>query len=170
MRLHLGSGNKRIPNFKNVDIRGNVNVDVVADVRNLHMFPTKSALEMYFCHGMEHLTYDDAAKALSEWRRVLIDGGRLRLSVPDFDKLVQLYRQRGLDKHVRAMICGGMDYEHNIHYSVWTYHVLEHFLTEAGYSGIRRYNPSDFLPDNYFDWSMLEIDGIAISINVEATA
>lgn len=170
MKLHLGSGNKRIPGFKNVDIRNDVDTDIVADVCDLYMIHNRSVDEIYFCHGMEHLTYDGAARALKEWRRVLVGGGRLRLSVPDFDKLVQLYGRRGLDKHVRAMICGGMDYEHNIHYSVWTYDVLEHFLSEAGYSGIRRYDPADFLPGNYFDWSMLEVDGIAISINVEATA
>lgn len=170
MKLHLGSGSKRIPGFTNVDIRMDVSPDILADVRFLDNIHNNIVDEIYFCHGIEHLRYHDVPLALQEWRRILRPGGLLRLSVPDFRAILKLYSQRGLDAQVRAILNGGQEYIHNVHYSVWDKDSMYEILDDNGFGDPRPYNPKSFLPQNYFDYSMLTVDGIAISLNVEADA
>lgn len=179
MKLHLGSGKNRIPGFLNVDIRPEVNPDIVSNAVSLPMIDTDSVDEIYFCHGIEHLKYAEVQPALAEWKRILTPGGLLRLSVPDFAALCGIYASKQPRKlHlIRGALSGGQEYPDNIHYSAWDEMTLVEVLTIAGYSNIWRYDARRWLVATfgkpslrgiYFDWSIGRIAGVDISLNVVA--
>jgi hypothetical protein len=52
-------------------------------------------------------------------------GGVLRLSVPDFDKLIDVYNASGKSmESITNRLMGGQDHQYNIHYSVFNYRRL----------------------------------------------
>lgn len=82
-KLHIGSGNERLPGWINIDLLPLPGVDVVADVTaGLHF----SDVEAIFAeHFLEHLRLDKAIDFLVESHRVLRPGSWLRLSTPNLD-------------------------------------------------------------------------------------
>ena len=167
MKLHIACGEKRLPGFTHVDIRPEVNPDIVADASNMSMIPSHSVEEVYFCHGIEHLSLEDARQALREFRRVLRLGGVLRIATGDFTVLSWMYTIDHVPlRTIRAAIMGGQDYLANTHYSVWDFEVMKEELEHAGFTDVSRYNAEQWLPDGYWDWSIGEIAGECISLNV----
>ncbi|HYX25847.1 MAG TPA: methyltransferase domain-containing protein, partial [Thermoanaerobaculia bacterium] len=83
LRLHIGSGNVRLPGWTNVDAQRLPGVDVVADVtRGLDFADAEAVFSEHF---LEHLAVDDALRFLLEAHRVLMDGGWVRLTTPNLD-------------------------------------------------------------------------------------
>jgi len=54
-------------------------------------FPDGSADAIYSSHMLEHLYFDDAQRALREFRRLLSPKGILRLALPDSEKLASAF-------------------------------------------------------------------------------
>jgi SAM-dependent methyltransferase len=79
LRLNLGSGNRPLPGFVNVDSRQLPTVDVVADVRSLP-FKNGAAIEVEASSLLEH--FRDPYEVLDEIHRVLAPAGVLRVRVP----------------------------------------------------------------------------------------
>jgi predicted SAM-dependent methyltransferase len=172
MKLHLGCGNKKLSGYKSVDIRPEVKPDVVADVRDLHMFDNNSVDEVYFCHGLEHIPEDEVHEALEEWQRILKPGSWLYLAVPDFEMLVGMYcnGEWTLAPPITSALMGGQDYDHNFHYSLWDEHKLRMALESAGFHHISRYHAHKYLPDGFMDWSARKVGGLCLSLNMRALA
>ncbi len=79
LRLNLGSGNRPLAGFVNVDARELPTVDVVADVRELP-FPDGSVAEVEASSLLEH--FRDPYAVLDEIHRVLEPDGVARFRVP----------------------------------------------------------------------------------------
>lgn len=79
LRLNLGSGNRPLAGYVNVDSRALPTVDVVADVRSLP-FPDGSAAEIEASSLLEH--FEDPYAVLDEIHRVLAPSGVARFRVP----------------------------------------------------------------------------------------
>jgi ubiquinone/menaquinone biosynthesis C-methylase UbiE len=79
LRLNLGSGNRPLPGFVNVDARQLPTVDVVADVRSLP-FEDGTAAEVEASSLLEH--FRNPYEVLDEIHRVLAPAGVLRVRVP----------------------------------------------------------------------------------------
>ena len=76
-------------------------------------------------------------EVLWEWRRILKPDGILRLSVPDFDALVNIYEACGRDiDSIAAPLMGGQDFAENIHYSVFNLKYFSCLLIEVDNYGI----------------------------------
>lgn len=83
VRLHIGSGPTRIPDWINIDNLSYPGVDRVLDVRD--GLPYRD-VEYIFCeHFIEHLTLSQGFEFLRESRRALSDQGVFRLSTPNLD-------------------------------------------------------------------------------------
>ncbi len=87
--LHVGCGSSNLPPWvpasveTRLDADARCQPDIVADMRELGEIGTYDAV---FCsHALEHLTLQDGDKALSEFRRVLRDGGAVIILVPDLE-------------------------------------------------------------------------------------
>lgn len=168
VRLNLGGQQTHIPGFKSVDINPEWNPDIVGDFLNLPV-PDASIHEIYASHCFEHVQKTVAPLVLKEWRRVLVDGGKLWISVPDFDAMVNLYKKVGMTTWVEHVLYGDQSTPLDIHYRGFVFDTLAAELCNAGFSDLVRI---DNLPYGVLDASKIvdSVNGIPISLNIEATA
>lgn len=168
MRLHLGCGRRHLPGYVNVDARASVHPDVQADIGHLPVEDGAARL-IYACHLLEHIRRPDVGIVLAEWRRVLRPGGILRVAVPNFDALAFLYAEGVPLWRLIGPMMGRQDYPENTHYIAFDYDYLAWHLTEAAFHTVRRWSlPHPDFPDGWDDYSQATIDGLPISLNVEA--
>lgn len=178
MQLHLGCGKRNIPGFTNVDLADYEHIHYRRPVDDLSVFEDDSAELIYASHVFEYFDRVEAKKVLKEWRRVLKNGGVLRLAVPDFEALIKVYKKYGkLD-----MIIGPMYGRWNIegtdkiiyHKTVYDFNSLKRLLEDNGFKNIRRYDWRKTIHKDYDDHSQAYIPhmdkerGLLISLNVEA--
>ncbi|HIJ84322.1 MAG: hypothetical protein HW380_2677 [Magnetococcales bacterium] len=171
--LHLGCGDLDIPGFINVDARPAPHVHVAGDCTDLSRFADGSVDLVYGSHVLEHIPNAKIAATLWEWRRVLKPGGILRLSVPDFRQIIELYILSGHDAAtIQAPLFGQQDYRENVHLAAYDETWLRKLLQEAGFEKIRLWSPGDGPAPRIPDCSCLEIacagKKVFISLNMEA--
>jgi len=173
MKLHLGCGKRHIPGFVHIDAVDYPHVDHVATIDNLSFIQDASVDLIYNCHVLEHFKRRDVRRVLQEWHRVLKPGGILRISVPDFAKLCEVYQKFGQLDHVIGALFGRQDYLYNIHYNVFDFPTLKRELESAGFIDVRRYDWRETEHAHIDDYSQAYIphmdkeNGILISLNVE---
>jgi predicted SAM-dependent methyltransferase len=172
--IHIGCGDVASPEFINVDARPAPHVHYIRDATDLSVFGKGYADLIYACHVLEHIRHTELKKTLWEWRRILKPGGILRLSVPDFDKLVGIYRHCGQDiDSILGPLMGGQEHEYNVHYSVFTEGYLTRILREAGFTEVRPWDPKTAQHHNFRDWADSNImrngRSFPVSLNLEAT-
>jgi len=172
--VHIGCGTTNSPEFINVDARPLAHVHIATDdITSLTDFRTGTVDLVYMCHILEHIKECDLRRVLSEMKRVLKFGGVLRLSVPDFDKLVEVYNACGRDiDAIEKQLMGGQDHEYNIHYCVFNHRRMSELLKEVGFSEVIPWDPEDCEHHDFKDRASrkMNIDGteIMISLNLEA--
>lgn len=86
--LDIGCGAyKAFPHFIGVDNGhhwGSRGIDVkIKDAENLDIFASKSCDAVFSSHLLEHIEYDRITATLSEWARVVKQGGHIVLYLPD---------------------------------------------------------------------------------------
>lgn len=172
--VHVGCGEKNAPGFINVDARPLAHVHVVTDnITSLANFRTGTVDLVYMCHVLEHIKNDDLKSVLSEMRRVLKDGGVLRISVPDFDKLIEVYNAAGKDiESIRRQLMGGQDHQYNVHYCVFNHRRLSELLKEVGFREVSPWDPDNCRHHDFKDRASRKIKvnekEYMISLNLEA--
>lgn len=173
MKLHLGCGKRFIPGFIHIDAVDYPHVDHVATIDNLSFIQDGTVDLIYNCHVLEHFKRRDVERVLGEWLRVLKPGGVLRVSVPDFAALCEIYqRYQKLDLVIGALF-GRQDYLYNIHYNVFDFTALSDQLTRAGFADVHRYDWRETEHAAIDDYSQAYIphmdkdNGMLISLNVE---
>lgn len=168
--LHLGCGAQKDKRFINIDAAPYPNVHYVQGVEELKIFPNKYADLIYVSHVLEHVSHRELINVLKEWRRVLKCGGILRISVPDFDQIIDIYGQekRNIDK-IKDPLMGGQDSKYNFHKSVFNEDYLTKLLLQANFCQARRWSPKNDEYYSFNDWAGKYIDGkYPISLNIEA--
>jgi predicted SAM-dependent methyltransferase len=172
--LHIGCGEKNSPEFINIDARPFPHVHIVTDdITNLSDFDSGTVDLIYMCHILEHIKRDDVKNVLIEMRRVLKNGGVLRLSVPDFDRLIDVYNasEKNIGSICRQLM-GGQNHQYNIHYSVFNNQSLSQILQSAGFSKVIPWDPDNCQYHNFKDRATrrLVANGreYPISLNLEA--
>ncbi|HEY7171061.1 MAG TPA: methyltransferase domain-containing protein [Vicinamibacterales bacterium] len=174
-RLHLGCGDRFIRGFLHVDARPLPHVDIVTPLDRLPMLPDESASLVYASHVLEHFPRYQTVAVLTEWRRILEPGGLLRLAVPDFEKLIQVYEMssRNLDA-VLGPLVGRQDHPYNFHYMAFDRRKLTTLLLEAGFREVREWDWRATEHADVDDFSqayyphMEKTAGVLISLNLEA--
>ena len=71
MKLHLGGFKKEFHGCINVDIRPEMEPDLLDDVFRLEKVENGSVELIYCCHVLEHATRTEAINALTRWLQVL---------------------------------------------------------------------------------------------------
>ena len=144
INIHFGCGEISDARFINVDARPLPHVHLVTKSPMLRAFPKSSAHSIYGCHVFEHLPFHMQKIVITRWVDILKPGGWLRLSVPDFDKLVDKYLI--CDRNplsIQAPLMGGQDYPGNFHCAIFTSAHLSKLLRDSGLINITAWHPRD---------------------------
>jgi SAM-dependent methyltransferase len=158
----------------NVDLLEAPGVDLVADVSGRLPFEDGSAELVYASHVLEHLPTARVPDVLSEWRRVLADGGQLLVAVPDLDRIAKLLVSRAgwfTPPHQPwvGVVYGGQKDELDFHKTGFTEPWLASLLNDAGFGSPERVERFPEVGANDASWSPLPF-GTNISLNMRAVA
>jgi SAM-dependent methyltransferase len=144
LKVNLGSGDRPLPGFVNVDILPTApGVDVVTDISEHLPFEDCSASLVYASHLLEHFPHARSVDILREWRRVLEPGGTLLVAVPDLLAIADILVSKSgwfLPPHSPWLgaIYGGQKDEWDFHKTGFTEPWLSYVLGLAGFSNVER--------------------------------
>jgi len=155
MKIECGSGFHPQPGFIHVDINSNCpNLDYVSSVDSLPMFEDNSADEMRACDVLEHFSYRDTIRVLTEWFRILKPGGKIYIQVPNAKLLAERWINNDLplmngmpiDFSASYWIMGGHNdgvfakddetWRFNAHYTLFSPESLRFYLEKVGFKNI----------------------------------
>jgi len=171
--VHIGSGELNDERFINVDARAMPHVHYVTQNIELAQFSQNSIDLIYACHILEHVSHRKLAKTLSAWYSHLKPGGVLRISIPDFDKIIEIYYDQNKNVHsIKNPLLGGQEYEFNYHFSIFNKEYLTNILIECGFSDIKEWDPATAKYYSFDDWAgrkcVINKKEYFISLNIEA--
>ncbi len=91
LSLNLGCGRNYKKGFVNIDLDERLNVDLRIDLTRVWPFESQAVNFIYSEHFIEHLDWFDGRKLLENCWYSLINGGTIRLVLPDFQKIFHAY-------------------------------------------------------------------------------
>lgn len=170
IKLNLGSRNRGIDGFINLDCDPHDGVDIVDDVGDLSRFETDSVSEILASNILEHFPHPETLSVLKEWCRVLKKGGKLYLSVPDFRVALEAYDQFGLEDWVRNFLMGDQEYKTAFHYNIFDEDSLCKYVIMAGFSSFEKVESLPVSHPSDCSNNVLTLDGgktgVMVSLNV----
>lgn len=101
-RLNVGCGRYPMFYYRNLDADPDTEADIHATVPPIPL-PDESLSEVWACHFLEHLDYEQAGEFVDECWRVLEPGGRLGLVVPDTREVLRRWMEGAID-HIEIEI------------------------------------------------------------------
>jgi len=129
LKLNLGCGTKIRKDFINIDIRKLPGVDLIHDLKNPLPYKDNTVDRIVAWDVLEHFPWRQTDTIFNDWVRVLKKGGKILLSLPNFEVHLE-YLQKGItDSKKRyntpweffiANVFGGQDYPENTHYRTFT--------------------------------------------------
>ena len=143
------------------------------------MFGDDSAELIYACHVLEYFDRAAVLDVLREWRRVLATTGVLRVAVPDFAALAEVYRETSNLALIHGPLYGrwvvGSEASGALyHRTVYDFESLRSTLQSVGFREVSRYDWRNTVHKDFDDYSQAYIPhmdkeaGRLISLNVEA--
>lgn len=163
MKLNLGCGPNKLDGYVGCDIIDHPGVDYVCSVDSLP-FDDELVDEVLCEHIIEHLTFEQANRALVEWFRVLKVGGDLVIECPDLLGICKQFVESNefgrytshngrwpLICHLYGHQRGNSEDEKfsQIHKSGYTFEHLQYVLTGIGFEDFRAEEPvhgGDYTP------------------------
>lgn len=135
MRLNLGCGPDIKENYINIDTCPLDSRVVVGDIRNLS-YPDNSIDEIYAKDILEHLSIEDAKRAIKNWSRICKRGAKLFIQTICIDLMIQAYQQNiwSIDVLNYMLFAGknwvnGISKNEDFHKSCYSKDFLEHLLS-----------------------------------------
>ena len=176
MKLNLGCGDRPIPGFINIDAKNMEGLDIISDIRTLPMFESDSIDLIYASHVIAYFDPREVSLVIDEWKRVIKSGGILRISTPNLESLIKIYKITGDINKIIGPLYGRMmlGKESIYHKQVFDRTSLVRLLTNCGFSSIAEWDWRETEHSNYDDYSqaffphMDKDNGLQVSLNLEA--
>ncbi len=180
IKLHLGCWHRYLPGWVHIDLCDLPHIDYMSSIDNLSMFDNDSVDIIYASHCLEYFDVVEAPGVLREWKRVLKKGGCLRIAVPDFDALIEVYGSTGSLDKILGPLYGRMEIKDKTsvktlyHKTVYNFKTITMLLTKNDFQDVKKYRWQDTEHKLYDDHSqayfphMDKENGTLISLNVEA--
>jgi len=150
LRLNVGAGDVKIDGFTPVDRK-------FGDEAYPLKYGDGEADEIRACHILEHFDFKQVPQVLSDWVRVLKEGGRMRLAVPDVDKIAAMSD----DPRRLLYLMGGQTDDNDYHKSAFTEDVLRGLMERAGLANIQRWETDGL--DTSCHRCSLNLEGVKVA-------
>ena len=138
LKLNIGAGDTSIPGFIPIDRKFGTEAyplpDSVTWHNDTYEIGDGSVDEIRASHILEHFSFADVGKVLTEWVRVLKPGGVIKVAVPDLTKILEL---TDTDKLWQHYLMGGQTHENDYHRSVFTDQALREQMGRAGLTDVQ---------------------------------
>lgn len=132
-RLNLGAGGAPMDGYGNIDLKNGTQAFPLNCADN-------SVEEIRASHLLEHFGHGEVAKVVKEWTRVLKPGGKLKIAVPDFDRIVERYSNgHRHDPILEAYLFGGQVDANDFHKTFFNEEKLRRLMESAGLDSIKRW-------------------------------
>ena len=132
LKLNLGSGDKPIGGYRNLDVKTG------QTVYPLEGYADASVDEIRASHVLEHFPHNDTLKVLTEWYRVLKPGGLMKIAVPNFDFIIDAYRGgAGRQLPLEGYLMGGQIDRFDVHHAMFNTQKLNSLMEAIGLRGMR---------------------------------
>lgn len=180
LKVHLGCWHRFIPGFVHVDLCDMPHIDHKSPIDDLPFFQDEVAELIYCSHALEYFDRDQTKRVLKEWRRVLAPGGMLRLAVPDFEALMQVYQRTKDLSRLLGPLYGKMSIttpegpKTLYHKTTYDQASLSALLEECGFVGVEPWDWRATVHAHIDDHSqayfphMQKDTGILVSLNLQA--
>lgn len=180
VKLNLGCGDTSIPGFINIDSNPNsAGANIFMDLDEVCNFFEKNSIDLiYASHVFEYYDWKKGLDFLKKLFKLLKPNGIIRLAVPNFRVLVELYISGTLKLnriigplYGRWKITKGYIY----HKTTYDYETLYNQLEEAGFINIQWWDWRKTEHKEVDDYSQSYIphmdkeNGILISLNLQGT-
>lgn len=137
-KINLGCHTRIRPDYINYDKDNYPGVDAIGTIEDLSRYAGNTFDEIYASNVLEHVSHTETVKVLKGWYRVLAPNGVLKISVPDFDRAIEIYQTNGLCPWVVNFLWGDQIYDGANHYVAFNQESLTRALKEAGFEDISR--------------------------------
>ena len=178
MKLHLGCGKRYLEGFLHIDIADFDHIDYKSSVDRLPMIDDNSVDLIYASHVIEYFDPIEVVEVLKDWKRVLKTDGILRLAVPNFQALIEIYIKTKDIKKILGPLYGMWETEDNkfiFHKTTYDEVSLKNILEDIGFTSVTKWRWQEVFKDNpdYDDHSqayyphMDKVNGLHVSLNLE---
>lgn len=131
LKLNLGSGDCPIEGYENIDRKNG------QEVYPLN-YEDNSATIIRASHILEHFGLNETLKVLRNWYSKLKPGGVMKIAVPDFAKIVDIYKNGG--NNTVGYLCGGQTDDNDYHKNIFDRKSLTKLLEQAGLYDIKHWD------------------------------
>jgi predicted SAM-dependent methyltransferase len=148
--LHLGCGSSKLPGLINCDLF-NPDADSKVDCTNLSIFEDKSIDLIESHHMIEHFSFGETERALTEWHRVLRPRGLLVITCPDISRicrrwlkystLYQLFPRPEKMDYMIKMLFGSQEHDGMFHKNAFDARRMSRLLSKHGFKVEFTYTP-----------------------------
>jgi predicted SAM-dependent methyltransferase len=145
---------------------------------DLRQFQDDSVDLIYASHVIEYFDREEVKVLLTEWKRILKKNAILRIAVPDFEAIVNLYLngKYPLEKFLGPLYGKMIMSENNIyHKTVYDLNSIKKLMLDIGFSKVKKYDWRNTEHSKFDDHSQAYLphmdkdNGVLISLNVECT-
>lgn len=167
-RLHIGDGVAN-DGWRKIAAEKGEGIDLIGDTRILSSFSDDSCAEIFASHVLQRLPPQDILPVLNEIHRILVPGGILYLSVPDFEDLATLFASAELtnaDKfQVMRTMLGMQEKDHDLNRIGLSFDFLLDYLADVGFESVEHVESFGF----FGDADVLTVCGRNVSLNLIVT-
>jgi len=175
IKLHLGCGERKMPDFINIDIRKTEAVDVIGDISKDLPYEDETVDLIYSCANIEHFGRKEWIEIIKYWFKLLKTGGTLRLSTADFEEVCKEYTENKDITKLLGFVVGGQKNDYDWHGMIFDFKLLKEELEKIGFKNIKRYDWRQTEHAHIDDYSsaylphMDKDNGRLLMLNIEAT-
>ena len=89
-------------------------------------------------------SFNDSTILINKIYKKLKKGGVIRISVPDFEKISEIYKLDRKLQLVKYALMGGQNDKYDFHKSIYDYEVLRNLLKSCNFNNIAIWDHNDF--------------------------
>ena len=161
IKLHIGAGPNLLDGWLNTTLqpikKGSIHLNAIQS----YPLPDASVDYIFSEHMIEHLTFPQGQRMLTECFRVMKEGGRIRIATPDLKQIIRLYTHPDqadssayrewllrsfmpndlTNQQHPCFALNKMFYGWDNHIFIYDYDTLAYALEQSGFHNVRAYQP-----------------------------